>query len=170
MARLATFDPTRLSVIITHTNADGVVTTHQVSGFSEDNICTIDRQKEAFTLYTGADNTNTRIYNASTSHIVTIPLQQTSKSNDFFQAMFDYDVRTQDGLFQIIVKDTGKDGRSSYYSDEAYIAIVPNTTYGNSMQIFEWQIHCPQMVTFIGGNTPFDDADRSALAALGVAI
>lgn len=165
--RLATFDPSRLEIVITYTDRNGDLRTHEVGGFVEDQRCTIERARETWTHYTGSDDTNTRIYSASTTHTVTIPLAQTSNSNTFLQALFDYDRETMNGIFAIQIKDTSKNGKSNYYSEEAYIAIAPSSSFGTSMTPREWKINCCRMDSFIGGNAPLSTEESTALAALG---
>lgn len=162
--RLQTFAPNLVTVVITH-NATGAV--HEVGQFSEDTIVSIARNSETFTMYRGADDSKTRVYNADTSATITLPLQQTSNSNDFLQYVYEYDRArlNSDGLFSILIKDNS--GRSVFFSDEAYIGVVPDASFANSMQLREWVIHAPEMVYTLGGNARFDSADAAAIAVLG---
>lgn len=162
--RLKTYAPNQVSLILTH-GATGIV--HTVTGFSEDSIVSIERNAETFTMYRGADDTKTRIYNSDSSATITVPLQQTSNSNDIFTLLYEYDrVRlNSDGLFSIQIKDLT--GRSLYYSDEAYIAIVPNSAFSNNMELREWVIHAASLNTNIAGNSRFSADDAAAVAALG---
>ena len=162
--RLKTYSPNAVSVILTH-GATGIV--HTVTGFSEGSIVSIDRNAETFTMYRGADDTKTRIYNSDTSATITIPLQQTSNSNDIFTYLYEYDrVRlNSDGLFSIQIKDLT--GRSIYYSDEAYIGNVPSSAFANEMQLREWVIHAASLNTVIGGNSRFSEDDANSVVALG---
>lgn len=165
--RLKTYSPNAVSVIITH-EATGI--SHTVTGFSEDSIVSIERNAETFTLYRGADDTKTRIFNSDSSAVITIPLQQTSNSNDIFSNLYEYDRQrlNSDGLFSIQIKDLT--GRSVYYSDEAYIAIVPGSNFSNAMELREWVIHAASLDTYIGGNSRFSANDQTALDAFGVTI
>lgn len=165
--RLKTLAPNQVTVIITH-EATGTV--HTVTGFSEDSIVQIARNAETFTIYRGADDTKTRIYNSDTSATLTIPLQQTSSSNDVFTQLYEYDrARLNDqGLFQVMVKDLS--GRSLYFSDESYIGNVPDSNFANTMQLREWVIHCASLNTIIGGNSRFSENDAATVTALGGTI
>jgi hypothetical protein len=162
--RLKTYSPNSVSVIITH-DATGIV--HTVTGFSEDSIVAIERNSETFTMYRGADDTKTRIYNSDSSATITIPLQQTSNSNDIFSLLYEFDRArlNSDGLFSLQIKDLT--GRSVYYSDEAYIAIIPNSSFSNSMELREWLLHAASLNTAIGGNSRFSTDDANSVAALG---
>lgn len=163
--RLATFAPNDVTIVISQ---GGI--SHIVNGFSEDSIINIERNSETFSLYTGADDTNTRIYKANTSATLTIPLQQTSASNDIFTAMYVNDKNTRDssGLFSITIKDNS--GRSTFFAEEAYIGVVPNAEFGNDMQLREWVIHAVRLETYIGGNSKFSADDQATLEALGVTV
>lgn len=165
--RLKTYAPNQVSVIITH-EATGI--SHTVTGFSEESIVSIERNAETFTLYRGADDSKTRIFNSDSSAAITVPLQQTSNSNDIFSNLYEYDRQrlNSDGLFSIQIKDLT--GRSTYYSDEAYIAIVPGSNFSNAMELREWVIHAASLDTYIGGNSRFSSNDQTSLDAFGVTI
>ena len=165
--RLRTYSPNSVSVILTH-DATGI--SHTVTGFSEDSIVSIERNAETFTMYRGADDTKTRIYNSDSSATITIPLQQTSNSNDIFSLLYEYDRArlNSDGLFSLQIKDLT--GRSVYFSDEAYIAIVPNSAFSNSMELREWVIHAASLNTLIGGNSRYSADDAASVTALGGTI
>lgn len=165
--RLATFAPADVTIVISQTSS-GIA--HIMSGFSEDSIVQIERMSETFTMYTGADNTSTRIYNANTSAKLSISLQQTSASNDILSALYHNDVATRNstGLFSIHIKDNS--GRSNYFSDNAYIGVVPNSNFNNSMQIRDWIIHAHDLQSVIGGNAVISPEDQASLVALGVTV
>lgn len=164
---LATFAPNDVTIVISQASS-GI--THILSGFSEDSIISIERNSDTFELYTGADDTNTRIYKANTSATFTIPLQQTSNSNDILTALYVNDKNSRDssGLFSITVKDNS--GRSTFFAEEAYIAVVPGSSFGNSMQLRDWVIHAVRLETYIGGNSRFSAEDQGTLETLGVTV
>lgn len=165
--RVATFAPADVTIVISQ-ESSGIA--HILSGFSEDSIVQIERNAETFTMYTGADNTSTRIYNANTSAKLTISLQQTSASNDILSALYRNDAATRNssGLFTLQVKDNS--GRSNFFSDDAYIGVVPNSSFNNSMQTREWVLHAHNLQSDIGGNAVISPEDQATLAALGVVV
>lgn len=162
--RLATFAPNDVNVVITQ-RSTGIA--HIVSGFTEDSIVNIERSAETFTLYTGADNTSTRIYNANKSASITVSLQQTSASNDIFSLLYANDAasRNSSGLFSIQISDAS--GRSQYFSDDAYIGVVPNSAFANTMQAREWMIQAHNLDTYIGGNAVLSPEDQDVITVLG---
>lgn len=162
--RLATFAPNDVTVVITQ-RSSGIA--HIVSGYSEDSIVNIERSAETFTMYTGADNTSTRIYNANKSATVTLSLQQTSASNDILSLLYanDANSRNSSGLFSLQISDSS--GRSRYFSDDAYVGVVPNSQFGNSMQVRDWVLHAHNLDTYIGGNAILSPEDQDTIATLG---
>lgn len=165
--RLSTYAPNDVTIIITQAST-GIA--HIMSGFSEDSIVQIERNAETFTMYTGADNTSTRIYNANNSAKLTVALQQTSSTNDILSQLYANDAasRNSTGLFSIHVKDLS--GRSDYFSDDAYVGVVPNSNFANSMQTREWVIHAHNLSTIIGGNSVFTPEDKGTLVDLGGSV
>ncbi len=165
--RLATFAPNDVTIVISQASTG---LSYIVSGYSEDSIVGIERNAETYTLYTGADNTNTRIYNANTAAKITLSLQQTSSGNDILSSLYLNDAASRDssGLFSISVVDNS--GRSSYFSEEAYIAVVPNSQFGNKMETRDWVIEATRLDTYIGGNSILSAEDKGALDQLGQVV
>jgi len=158
----STFSPQDVTIVI----SQGAFS-HIVSGFSEDSIVSVERNSDTYSLYTGADDTNTRIYQANTSAMVTLPLQQTSNSNDVLSQLYANDKASRDssGLFSLTVKDNS--GRSVFFAEEAFIAVVPNASYGNTMQLREWQIQAVRLDATFGGNAKFTPEDADSFEQLG---
>lgn len=162
MQRLATFAPNQLSVVITQ---DSTGIAHVVSGYSEDSIVNIEWTTPRYSLYTGADNTGTRVYNASNSATLTLSLQQTSASNDVLSLLFANDSTDSSGVFSIQVKDSS--GRSVYFSDDAYVSTRPNAGFSNSMMTRDWVIDAFNLQSYTGGNAVLTPADQSTIETLG---
>lgn len=162
--RASTYAPNNVTIVITQ-DSSGIA--HIISGYSEDSIVSIERSAETFTMYTGADNTMTRIYNANTSAKITLALTQTSASNDILSLLHENDVAAlnSDSMFAIQIKDNS--GRSNYFSDNAYIGVVPNSAFSNAMNHRDWVIHAADLHTFIGGNAKVVPADQATVQSLG---
>lgn len=165
--RASTYAPNQITVVISQ-ESSGIA--HIVSGYSEDSIVSIERNAETFTMYTGADNTSTRVYNANTSATITLSLQQTSASNDILSLLYEADAASlnSDTMFSIQVKDNS--GRSNYFSDDAYIGVVPNSGFSNSMNTRDWVIHAANMTSYHGGNAKLNPADQDTITALGGSV
>ncbi|QDP60442.1 MAG: putative structural protein [Prokaryotic dsDNA virus sp.] len=158
----STFSPQDVTVVISQGDFS-----HIVSGFSEDSIVTVERNSDTFTLYTGADDTNTRIYQSNTSSMITLPLQQTSNSNDILSQIYANDRASRDssGMFSITIKDNS--GRSLFFAEEAFIGRVPDASFGNTMQLREWQIQAVRLDVIFGGNANFTPEDAASFEQLG---
>lgn len=159
---LSTYDPTKVTIVL---EKDGA--SHIIVGVSEDTIITIDRA-DAWTESVGAYGNTTRIYNPVWDKAdITIPLQQTSESNDVLEALFTADIQTKssDGLFSITIKDTS--GRSLHYGYEAYVARKPSATYGSGMNTRDWMIRVNKLEDILGGNSMVDGDLARTVEAFG---
>lgn len=164
---LATFSPQDVTVTIIQAST-GV--NHTVSGFAEDSFLMVERNSDTFEMYTGADETYTRIYKPNTSAKITVTLQQTSNSNDILSLLYlnDKASRNSSGLFSIMVRDNS--GRSSFFAAEAYIGVVPNSEFGSTMKTREWVIHAVRMEQYLGGNSKVAPDDQAVAGLLGGSI
>lgn len=145
---LATYDPTQVTIVLEQNGFS-----HIVTGVSEDTIVMVERD-DAWSESVGAYGNTTRIYNPVWDKAdITIPLQQTSESNDVLNALFNNDIRniSSENLFSITIKDNG--GRSLHYGYEAYVARKPSATYGNAMNTREWMIRVNKLEDTLAGNS-----------------
>lgn len=166
-SKSATYAPGKLTIVIAQ-ESSGIA--HIVSGFSEDSIVQIERVAETYTMYTGADNFSTRTLNSNTSARITLSLQQSSTSNDILNALYTSDRNDPgpEGFFSIHIKDSS--GRGDFFSDDAYVGVVPNSNYSNTVQTREWIIHAHDLQSVIGGNARVSPEDQATLSALGVTV
>ena len=159
---LATYDPTQVVIILEQNGLS-----HLIQGVSEDTIISIERT-DAWNESVGAYGNTTRIYNPVWDKAdITIPLQQTSESNDVLDALFHNDIRNinSDNLFSITIKDNS--GRSLHYGYEAYVARKPSATYGNAMNNREWMIRVNKLEDHLGGNNKVDQETADAVVGFG---
>lgn len=162
---LKTYDPTQVIIILEKNNKS-----HIVTGVSEKSIVSIDRA-DAWSESVGAYGNTTRIYNPVWKKAtITIPLQQTSESNDVFEALFTTDVnsRNSDNLFSITVKDN--EGRSLHYGYEAYVAVKPKAAYTDSMETREWVVRVNELEDRLGGNSKVNQQLADIVADFGGSI
>lgn len=159
---LSSYSPNDVSVII---SKDGL--SHVVTGFAEDSFISVEQVSPRWELYTGGDNTNTRIHKNNTAATIQLNLQQTSASNDILTLLHNNDVASRDssGLFNVLIKDNS--GRSFFHAEQAYISVVPSATFGTTMQMRDWQIHAVVVETYLGGNQKLDGQDQTAIESLG---
>lgn len=159
---LSTYDPTQISIILSKNGF-----THIITGSSEDMMVTIDRA-DAWSESVSAQGDTTRVYNAVWDKAdITIPLQQTSPSNDVLEALFTTDLRSKNSknLFSITIKDNA--GRSMHYGYEAYVARKPSASYGNTMQFREWMIRVNKLEDKLGGNSDVDQDIATSVVGFG---
>lgn len=165
--RLASYVPDEVVIIITH---DASGTSHRVVGYMQDSFVTIARAEDSWTHETSADGKATRINNANDSGTIVIDIMQSSASNDYLTALYNYDkqYKNNKGVFSIIVKDGS--GRSMDRSDEAYISTYPERVYGNGINGRTWTISCTQMESYVGGNSLLDIDTQDALNSLNAPV
>lgn len=165
--RLKTFSPQTLSIVIAQ-NSTGI--THVVGGFAENSMVTVAREMDAFTPYTGADNTPSRVFNPNSSLSVTITLAQTSNSNAILSQLYANDIAllNDEGLFSITIKDTS--GQTVIYAEEAYISKLPDASFTTSIENRDWVITAVRSDYFLGGNSRFSPEDAATLETLGGTI
>ena len=167
---LATYDPTAVIIVLDWEDSGGQPRSHIVSGVSENQIVSIERT-DAWSESVGAYGNTTRIYNAVWDKAtITIPLQQTSESNDVLNYLFVRDIKAKssDNLFSVTIKDTS--GRSLHYANQAYVALKPNAVYGNAMETRDWMIRVNKLEDTLGGNSKVDAALVDEVVSLGGTI
>lgn len=170
MSSLATYDPTQVMVILDWEDEDGGAMSHVITGVSEGQIVSVARQ-EAWGESVGSYGNTTRIYNPVWDKAnITIPLQQTSESNDVLNYLFTRDINSisSDYLFSITVKDNS--GRSLHYGYEAYVAVKPDAVYGSAMENREWMVRVNKLEDILGGNSKVDAALVDEVQSLGGTI
>ena len=136
-----TYSPKKVSVIF------GAVI---VTGFAEGTFINIERNKDAFTLATGADGEVSRIHSPDKSGKVTITLQQTSDSNDLLSVLAIADENTLQGQVPLLVKDGN--GRTLVAAANAWIDKLAPSGFGDEMSTREWIVSCAELEIFVGGN------------------
>lgn len=151
---------------VTVTISQGTMS-HVLAGYAEDSMIEVERAKDTFMLYSGADNVSSFIHSPNTSGTMTIHLQQTSASNDILTELYHKasELRSIDGLFSVMIKDNS--GRTVVFSSEAIIGKLPQVSYGASMQIRDWQIVLASTDYTIGGNGKISPEDAAAIESLG---
>lgn len=108
---------------------------HLVTGFSEEKV-TIAYQDDAFDLAIGCDGESSRVRKNNNSATITIPLQQTSTSNDFFSQMAIADRQTNLGILPLSIFDYS--GNTKIFAPSCYITKTPDQTLSNTNQTMSW--------------------------------
>ena len=162
-----TLVPSQVAVVISHKATGGA---YVITGFMADAAVDIERGESAWSHLIGTHDFFSRVHNIDTTSQVTLHLQQTSSDNDVLQKLYDYD-RTHfrnEGLFSIAIID--KSGRTALFSTQAFVATLPNVTFGNAINSNDWVITLPYSDWHVGGNTKVGGEVQSFLADLGYQI
>lgn len=162
MAFQGTFAPKDVQVIISTSQMN-----HIVTGYAEDTGVTIEPGAARYELYVGMSGDASRIHNANRSRTISLTLAQTSVSNDilWFLAERDSELRSDEGVFTVTVKDGS--GRTVMTDDSGFIGEDPSVTFGSSMNTQEWSLILPDPASVVGGNSKMDQNEVSAIQSLG---
>ena len=115
-----------------------------------DNI-SIERSAESFVVVRGIRGKHTRVKNPDTSCTITIPLLQTSMTNDVLSKILQLDEQYGSSRIDITLKD--KSGTSVFSSSEAYIMGYPAISYTGDFTYRTWKIFCQTTSSYtVGGN------------------
>jgi hypothetical protein len=116
----------------------------------------VARSADVFKPVRGIRGKHTRVKNADTSCIITIPLLQTSISNDVFSRILELDTERGTGRIELTLSDLG--GTSKFSSVEAYILGYPDVTFSDGFEYRQWKIFCQSTGTYIvGGNAQVEN-------------
>lgn len=117
----------------------------------------IARRVKTFQPIYGIRGKNTRVKNLDTSATITLPIIQTSQSNDVLSDILALDSVRRTGRLTIMLKDGS--GQSVFSSAEAYIDGFPETGFTGDISFRVWQIVCQSTDSYhIGGNAAAQDS------------
>ena len=133
----------------------------------------ITRSVDAFKPVRGIRGKHTRVRNADTSCTITIPLLQTSMSNDVFSRIHELDIQKATGRIELTLSDLK--GTSVFSSREAYILGYPEVVYSGEFEYRQWRLFCQNTGNYtIGGNgqttSIFSNIFNSAAGLVNTAI
>ena len=122
---------------------------YQITGWES---ITIARRVDGFVPVFGIRGKHTRIPTNDTSSFITLPVLQTSQSNEVLSTIHGLDLIEGTGRLAILLKDNS--GASVFSSNEAYIVGYPETVFSGTFEYRNWSILCQTTDTFIvGGNS-----------------
>lgn len=159
---LGTYSPERFVIVI---SKDDFI--HTVSGYADGTFLNLSRPVPASTLYSGSDNSKARVKRSNRDTEITLTLHQASVTNAILQALqkADENALRNEWTFSITLKDTS--GTGVWSSNQAFISNVPDAGFGSEIDTRDWMITAVSLDSNIGANTLFDQAEVSAMAALG---
>ena len=116
----------------------------------------IARSVDAFKPIRGIRGKHTRVRNADTSCMITIPLLQTSMSNDVLSKIHELDITNGTGRIELTLSDIS--GTSVFNSVEAYIVGYPEVVYSGEFEYRQWRIFCQTTGSYtVGGNAQVEN-------------
>jgi len=112
---------------------------------------TITRRVKGFTPIPGIRGKNTRVASQDTSATITVPVLQTSQSNEVLSSIHEQDLDKKTGRLGITLKDVS--GNSIFSSDEGYITGFPSVTYSGQFEYRTWEIFLQRTSSYnVAGN------------------
>ena len=141
MAALKTYDAGKVIVQV------GPVT---VTGFSDGDTVSVERNEDTFTLQVGTDGDGTRSKTNNRSGKFTLSVMQSSAANKALSAIFLLDELANSGVVPVLVKDGS--GASFYAAATAWLMKPPTADFKREAGAREWVIETDNMAWFEGGN------------------
>lgn len=111
----------------------------QITGFSQDDIITIQPNGEGVQRYVGADGEVQRAVDPDMTYNVTLTLANTSKSNDYLSGMYNKDRSGGQAMQPLLIKDLS--GSLLFFAQEAWVQNMPESGRGRQIDSQEWTIH-----------------------------
>lgn len=168
MAVFATYKPSSIVIAISHPKTN---TNHIVGGLVKENPVTIEYPDATWTNKTLTGGELVRVHSKDNNIRITINVDQTSPTNDYFEALADYDERDPsglDGMFTCTFAD--KSSRANASSSTCFIERPQTYEYGSDTNGREWVIVMAGADKFFGGSGRLDPDAAAALEAFGITI
>jgi hypothetical protein len=110
---------------------------HEVTGFADDSMLTISRDEDVMLKTVGVQGDMTLYQNQNRTGTLTIRLQETSPTNDFFSGILaGMRTGTIKGVVPFTVIRNGS--YSSISGGQCWIQGQPDRTYGKEGEVYEW--------------------------------
>lgn len=134
MAQIATYDPTKMMVVI------GAV---PASGFADGTFVSVSQDGESFTKKVGADGEVARARMANRSGTMTLTLMSTSVTNAALTAF-----HTAETIFPVQIKD----GSNVVFGAQCWVEKPPTLERGTEVGDAEWTIAIAKVEWALDGN------------------
>lgn len=168
MAVSATYKPSSIVIAISHPATN---TNHIVGGLAKDTLVSLEYPDATWTNKTLTGGELVRVHSKDDNVRLTINIDQTSATNDYFEALADFDEKDPSGLdgeFTCTFAD--KSSRATAYSASCFIQRPQTYEYGSDTNSREWVIVMANADKYMGGSGRVDPDLVSALAAFGIDI
>lgn len=139
---MATYDPKEVQILV-----NGV----PISGFADGSFLTINFTNPMWTKQVGADGAGVFSKSNDLQADIEFVLLPSSLSNDYLDGLFQADLASNAGLFNMVIKDNN--GNSIYATEGARIAQQPGRDYQKEAQPVTWPIITTRLQPKTGGST-----------------
>lgn len=116
-----------------------------------DDVISIERNEDAFSLLVGADGAAMALFNPDRSGIATLRLLQSSRSNAYLSGFVKLQESGVLSPFPFIVKDLN--GLDLALAESAFMVGPPPLRYGAGHNAREWRLILPAVEIFAGGSS-----------------
>jgi hypothetical protein len=124
---------------------------HSVTGTNDGDFVNIEPLTDGVTSQAGADGEVARSMSADRRCRVTITVQQTSSSNDFFSAAYLAD-QTSGGRAPLPLTIRDLRGNTVFAAAKAWVTKLANAGFGKTAGSREWVLETDRADYFVGGN------------------
>jgi hypothetical protein len=124
---------------------------HSVTGTNDGDFVNIEQITDGVTSQAGADGEVARSMSADRRARITITMQQTSSSNDFFSGAYLAD-QVSGGRAPLPLTIRDLRGTTVFAAAKAWITKMPNAGFGKELGSREWILETDRADYFVGGN------------------
>ena len=111
---------------------------HIVSGFADDSMITVEFAGDGTSYVSGADGEIVRSIDPTEIYTLKMSLQQTSRTNEYLQNMYDRDRNDGGGTFSVNVNDIL--GREKFVGGMAWVTKPASWVRGKTQNNREWEL------------------------------
>lgn len=139
------YDPNLITIVVMGIPID--------SGFAEDEMCTLEREGDAFFDVAGVDGEVSRSKSKDDRATFTLKLMQTSPNNDLLTALYAIDKAADNGagVGPFALKD--RNGTTLLAGEHSWIMAPPSVTMANKATAREWKIRIAKLIEYHGSNS-----------------
>ena len=111
---------------------------HIVSGYADDSMITVEFAGDGTSYVSGADGEIVRSIDPTEIYTLKMSLQQTSRTNEYLQNMYDRDRNDGGGTFSVNVNDIL--GREKFVGGMAWVTKPASWVRGKTQNNREWEL------------------------------
>ena len=111
---------------------------HMVSGYADDSMITVEFAGDGTSYMAGADGEIVRSIDPTEVYKIKLVLQQTSRTNEYLQTMFDRDRNDGSGTFSVNINDIL--GREKFVGEIGWVTKPASWVRGKTANNREWEL------------------------------